>query len=168
MKNKAIHFLAVLVLLAGIVFPLQVSGTAPGDEPREVRRQFPFAVLAETEIDLGKVPGGSPVSGVIRITNEGAEDLLVGKVRGSCGLMIGSWPAEPVAQGEQLQISFRFDGNRLGPFERLITIHTNAWQKDLVVSVRGEILPPGQAMPTGQVVLPGQALPPRQHDKQTF
>lgn len=103
---------------------------------------FPYAVLEKSEVDFGKVTGGTSVSGNIRITNEGAVDLLVAKVRGSCGLMIASWPGEPVRQGEQLQINFRYDSGRLGPFERFITIHTNAWQKDLVVRVCGEVVPP--------------------------
>jgi hypothetical protein len=141
-KMLLFRFLVTAIAMAGIAVPLNGAVTAPANEPPEARVDFPYAVLEKSEIDFGKVTGGSPVSGHIRITNEGAVDLLVAKVRGSCGLMIASWPGEPLGQGEQLQISFRYDGNRLGPFERFITIHTNAWQKDLVVKVSGEVVPP--------------------------
>jgi hypothetical protein len=140
MKKLLFRFMAACLLLAGA--PILLRGETPDNEPPEARTLFPYAVLEQTEVDFGIVTEGSPIQGTIRITNEGEVELLVVKVRGSCGLMIGSWPAEPVGQGEQLQISFRYDSSRPGPFERLVTIHTNAWQKDLVVKVRGEVLPP--------------------------
>lgn len=109
-------------------------------DPPEARQRYPYAVLERDVFEFGKLEAGPAVRGTIIITNEGAVDLLIAKVRGSCGLMIPSWPAS-VSPGGEAQIHFRYDGSRLGPFERHITIHTNAWQKDLVVKVRGEILP---------------------------
>jgi hypothetical protein len=124
--------------------PLQVSGgeAVKAEGYPGILEHYPYAVLEAAEYNFGRVTAGSVLAGIIVISNEGAADLLVAKVRSSCGLMIPSWPTQPTPRGENIRISFRYDSSRTGPFERLITIHTNAWQKDLVVKVRGEVIPP--------------------------
>lgn len=118
------------------------GSTTPDATETNPREHYPYAVSDGTEQDFGKVHAGTRINGTISITNEGSEDLLVARVRSSCGLMIPTWPDMPTPPGETLLITYRYDSDRIGPFERLITIHTNAWQKDLVVRVRGEIIPP--------------------------
>lgn len=124
-----------VVFLGGQIQPVQ------SELPDEVvRAGFPYAVLNSDSIDFGTVERGAVISGRLQITNEGAYDLLIVKVRSSCGLLIQTWPSAPVKPGEMAVINFRYDSNIPGPFERLITLHTNAWQKNLVVKVKGEVV----------------------------
>lgn len=107
----------------------------------EARERYPYAELNQKEITFDSLKQGSVLAGTIVIKNEGARDLVIAQVRSSCGLMIQSWPTSPVQPGKEVSIHFRYDSQRLGAFERFITIHTNAWQKDIVVKIRGEVVP---------------------------
>lgn len=107
----------------------------------EARTRYPYAVLSQKEITFDQLRQGSVIAGKIVIKNEGAAELVIAQVRSSCGLMIQSWPTAPVQPGEEISLHFRYDSQRLGAFERFITIHTNAWQKDIVVKIKGEVIP---------------------------
>ncbi len=106
-----------------------------------ITENYPYAVLSADTIDMGTVQAGERFTGRITITNEGKPDLLIARVRSSCGLMIPNWPTEPIRQGEDATINFRYNTNRPGPFTRNIIIHTNGYRKTLVVAVYGEIIP---------------------------
>ncbi len=132
--------LPILVMFLTGIF-VQVALAQSEESFETVRKQFPFAVLESDTIDLGKLGYGQQIRPSIRIRNEGEHDMLIAKVRSSCGLMIPTWPVEPVAHGDEAVIQLRYDTSRLGPFVRYVVIHTNAWQKTLTVTVMGEITP---------------------------
>ncbi len=67
--------------------------------------------------------------------------MYISKVRSSCGLMIPTWPEGAIEQNDTVNIRYRYDTSRMGPFIRKIIIHTNAWEKDLVITVKGEVIP---------------------------
>ncbi len=98
---------------------------------------YPQAEARPAAVDMGEVVQGSLLRGSFSIKNTGGKPLLIAQVRSSCGVMIPAWPRDPIAPGDSATIGFRYDTGRKGPFHRLITIHTNARQKTLVVEVRG-------------------------------
>lgn len=130
--SRFLFFLASLIVLPVCVF---------STDDEIARQTYPYVVVEPVRFDFGQIPTGQPITGKIELSNEGAYDLVIAKARSSCGLMIQTWPSAPVAPGDKVTISFRFDTNRTGPFDRLITIHTNAWQKNLIIEVRGEVMP---------------------------
>ncbi len=125
----------VLALLFFLSFSLM-----PDDDV--LRYSYPYAVADAEVIDLGIITAGSRAVGELKIYNRGHKDLQIARVRSSCGLMIPTWPTEAIGRDEAAVISFRYNSNRLGPFERNIIVHTNAWQKTIIVRVVGEIIPP--------------------------
>ncbi len=125
-----------ILLIVNIFMVLNVSADDTG-----IKSSFPFAVLSTDTLDMGIIEQGNRADGQIGITNEGKPDLLIARVRSSCGLMIPTWPDKPVKTGEEVFINFRYNTNRIGPFKRNIIIHTNAWQKTLIVYVHGEVIP---------------------------
>lgn len=130
-------FFPVILCLVGI--PYGFSNEVYDED--EARTRYPFAVLSQKEITFDPMKQGSVIAGKIIILNEGAVELVIAQARSSCGLMIQSWPSAPVLPGDEITLNFRYDSQRLGAFERFITIHTNAWQKDIVVKIRGEVIP---------------------------
>lgn len=128
--------LAILFWVLGITSLSVVAG-----EDDERKNRFPIAVIEDDEIDMGQITEGTRQTGEIKITNIGEEDLLIGRVRSSCGLMIPNWPEDPVEKDDEVIIRFRYDTTRLGPFERKVIIHTNGWQKNLIITVSGEVIP---------------------------
>ena len=122
-----------------LIFLLISELPAQSPPVAQLRREFPYAELSASHIDLGTLIRGNPKQAVITLQNTGSHPLLIGAVRSSCGLMIPSWPIAALQPGQQANISFRYDASRLGPFERFITIHTNAFQKTLKVKVTGQV-----------------------------
>ncbi len=105
----------------------------------DVRNSYPYAVIRPAQINLGVAETGSMMRGRFTIYNEGEEALLIAGVRSSCGMMIPSWPSAPIVPGDSAIIQIRYDTSRVGSFTRLLTIHSNARQKTLVVGVHGEV-----------------------------
>lgn len=130
MLKTAIIFLVIMFGFTGI---------SAGEKP--VNTDHPVLQLESREIDMGQLVSGGRVSGEIHITNAGSKDLLIGRVRSSCGLMIPIWPDEPIAEGNEVVIRFRYNTSRLGPFNRNIIIHSNGHPKTHVVKVTGEVIP---------------------------
>lgn len=133
--SKTFFYLLFLTTLPVIFQP------AVAADPPEARSQFPYALLSADSIDMRTLQPGSQAQGSLTITNAGRYDLVISRVRSSCGLLITTWPAQPLKPGEQGTISFRYDTTRPGPFDRNIVIHTNAWQKNIVVPVKGQVMP---------------------------
>lgn len=138
-----------LKTFAVIIFLLFISMGMAVEKPPvdELRSNFPYAELSASHIDLGVLKLGRQATGSISIHNTGVHPLLIATVRSSCGLMTPSWPTKPIGAGEKVTISFRYDANRPGPFERIITIHTNSWQKTLAVKVTGNVESPQGDIP---------------------
>lgn len=139
--NKALAGI-IPVLICGLC--MLRPGLANYTSQNEIKSNYPYASLAEEEIDMGIMQTGSNGDGYITLTNLGVPDLLIARVRSSCGLIIPTWPETPVNQGDTVNIRFRYNTSRLGPFERKVIIHTNAWQKNLSVTVTGEVIPEDQ------------------------
>ncbi len=109
---------------------------------KDIKASYPYAILLSNDtINMGTIEAGSRATGQIRLRNEGTPDLLIAKVRSSCGLMIPTWPTDAIKTGEEATINFRYNTNRIGPFTRNIIIHTNSYQKTLIIPVYGEIIP---------------------------
>ncbi len=126
------------ILVLALLF---TSFSAPAAAEADIKASYPYAVLIEDTINMGIIERTDRVTAEIRLRNEGTPGLTIAKVRSSCGLMIPTWPTETIYTGEEAIIRFRYNANRLGRFERNIVIHTNAWQKTLVVPVYGEVIP---------------------------
>lgn len=130
MQIKAIILLVILL-----------AAFAAMADDEDVRASHPYAVLSNDTINMGTIETGSRAAGEIRLRNEGNPDLLIAKVRSSCGLMIPTWPTEAIRKEEEVTITFRYNTNRIGPFTRNIIIHTNGYKKTLVVHVYGKVIP---------------------------
>ena len=131
--------LVLIFFMQSCLFFAAMPATAGHDQ--EIKKRHPYVVLETDTIDIGVVKTGSQVRPSVKLVNAGAHDLLIAKVRSSCGLMIPTWPVDPVSQGGEAVIQLRYDTSRPGPFVRHVMIHTNAWQKTLIITIMGEVSP---------------------------
>ena len=132
----------ILIILLTFIIPGTTLAQEANEE--EIKSGYPYASLSEEEIDMGVMKAGSNGDGTITLTNLGEPDLLIARIRSSCGLMIPTWPETAISRGDTVSVRFRYNTSRLGSFERKITIHTNGWQKNLIVTVKGEVIPEEQ------------------------
>lgn len=134
-------YVCLLICSLAILFAWSYNALASDTDEAALKRSYPWAIIEKDTIDLGVLQQGFTSRSQITIRNEGRFDLIIAGVRSSCGLMIPNWPTEPVQPDEEAIISFRYNASRLGPFERKITIHTNAYQKTKVITVLGKVVP---------------------------
>ena len=80
-------------------------------------------------------------------TNTGGAPLLISEVRASCGCTTPEWSKEPVLPGKRGFVSATYDPkNRPGPFDKSITVTTNANPASVILHIKGEVSPKPQTM----------------------
>lgn len=104
----------------------------------------------EKVINYGKIEKGANGTRVFKFKNEGTEPLVLNSVRASCGCTTPKWTREPIAPGEEGEINVKYDTNRLGNFHKTVTVQSNAANKTVVLTIKGQVLNPNaqQTTPT--------------------
>ncbi|RLD32399.1 MAG: hypothetical protein DRI88_03440 [Bacteroidetes bacterium] len=82
-------------------------------------------------------------------TNTGNEPLILSKPRSSCGCTIPSWPKEPILPGESNVIKVTYNTKKAGPFNKTVTIYSNAkGNSSVVLRIKGKVIAkPAEALP---------------------
>lgn len=94
--------------------------------------------------DFGTFPEeNGKVSCEFKFTNTGKADLVLQKVRASCGCTTPEWTKEPVKPGASGIVKATYNASgRPGAFNKTITVTTNVGEKRL--SIKGEVVPKAQ------------------------
>ncbi len=97
--------------------------------PAEAADKQPKTVVAQREVDLGRVREGDVVSATFVIENKGEADLIIRDVSASCGCTIPRklTPDEKkVEPGESVKIVAKFNSaNRMGKQRKTVNVYTN-------------------------------------------
>lgn len=108
--------------------------------------------FAEKVINYGKIEKGANGTRVFKFKNEGTEPLVLNSVRASCGCTTPKWTREPIAPGAEGNITVKYDTNRMGNFHKTVTVNSNATNKTVVLTIKGQIMNPAaqKTTPTKQ------------------
>ncbi|MBN2667905.1 MAG: DUF1573 domain-containing protein [Bacteroidales bacterium] len=72
--------------------------------------------------------------------NDGSSPLIVNNVTASCGCTTPEWTKAPIPKGGTGTIKVSFDPkNRPGPFNKSITVASNASNNNVVLHIKGEV-----------------------------
>lgn len=94
-----------------------------------------------TEHDFGIVDYNAPAVYDFVFTNTGTEPLIVQKPKTSCACALPSWPKDPIMPGKQDKVSVTYNTNKVGKFNRYVTVTSNAINSPtIVLKIRGEVL----------------------------
>jgi hypothetical protein len=93
-------------------------------------------------INYGKVEKGGNGTRVFKFKNEGTEPLVLNSVRASCGCTTPKWTREPIAPGTEGEITVKYDTNRMGNFHKTVTVQSNASNKTVVLTIKGQVMNP--------------------------
>lgn len=107
----------------------------------EHNAEEPVIFVEDSVINFGKVSHGAKLTKEISVVNKGERVLKIANVRGSCGLMVVSYPRQEIAPGESAIINIKYDTSRIGKFERILTIHSNSSHNTIRLRITGEIIP---------------------------
>tara|TARA_B100000900_G_scaffold363673_1_gene337826 strand:- start:822 stop:1271 length:450 start_codon:yes stop_codon:yes gene_type:complete len=108
--------------------------------------------FAEKVINYGKIEKGANGTRVFKFKNEGTEPLILNSVRASCGCTTPKWTREPIAPGAEGNITVKYDTNRMGNFHKTVTVNSNATNKTVVLTIKGQVMNPAaqKTTPTKQ------------------
>jgi len=76
-------------------------------------------------IDYGTIKKGSEKDRIFKFKNVGKKPLILTEVTASCGCTIPSYPKTPLKPKKSSEIKVTYDTNRVGPFNKTITVNSN-------------------------------------------
>lgn len=98
-----------------------------------------FKFVEETH-DFGKIPQGKPVTYEFKFTNTGDTPLIITSVEASCGCTVPKYSSTPVKKGETGVITATFNAAAVAPFNKVITVKSNARTPVKTLYIKGEVI----------------------------
>lgn len=123
----------VFLFLIGLI---SFSAKAQQKTPAENAPVFKFK---KEVIDYGEIEKGSDGTRVFTFKNIGKSPLIINDVRTTCGCTVPSKPKEPIMPGATGEITVKYDTNKAAPFNKAITIFSNASEAKKVVYIKGRV-----------------------------
>ncbi|MES2285385.1 MAG: DUF1573 domain-containing protein [Bacteroidota bacterium] len=109
----------------------------------------------ETEVmDYGTIAHNADGNREFKFTNVGKEPLIISNAVGSCGCTTPNWPKEPIKPGETAVIKVKYATDRVGAFEKTITLTSNADTPSKVIKIKGVVNPDPTPAPTPALATP--------------
>lgn len=96
----------------------------------------------ETEVvDYGTIEHNADGNREFKFTNTGKEPLIITNAVGSCGCTTPQWPKEPIKPGASGVIKVHYATDRVGAFEKTVTLTSNADTPSKVIKIKGVVKP---------------------------
>lgn len=126
--------------IAGVLVGLMlVFGTYAQEKAKENGAIITFKEAAH---DFGDIHQGDKVQHVFTFENTGNEPLIITNVRVTCGCTAPQWPRDPIAPGQEGEITIQFNSTgKMGRQNKVITVESNAANKDNKMTIVTNILP---------------------------
>lgn len=121
-------------LLSILAFVFLGAVAASAQDAKGPKMQFDIMTIDYGTIDKG----GDPIR-KFKFTNVGNEPLIIKTAKGSCGCTVPTYPKEPILPGESNVIEVRYDTQRVGAFQKQVTLTTNETGEDKVLTIKGEV-----------------------------
>ena len=96
--------------------------------------------FAQETHDFGKIEQGKPVTYVFEFKNMGTDPIIVNDATASCGCTKPHWTSEPVMPGKMGSVSATFNAASGGPFNKQVTVMSNAEGGQTVLYLKGEVV----------------------------
>lgn len=101
-------------------------------------------------IDYGKIKHYSNGTKEFYFTNTGTKPLLITNVQGSCGCTVPTWPKQPIKPGATNKIIVKYATDRVGKFEKSVTVFSNASNGSVQLTIKGDVSPLPKILPPGE------------------
>lgn len=110
----------------------------------------PAISLDKETHDYGDIAYDANGACQFKVTNTGTEPLVISNCQGSCGCTVPKCDPNPIAPGASSFIDVKYDTKRPGPFQKSVTINSNAVNSPVkVVTIKGTVGPDPAQTPTG-------------------
>ena len=146
-----------LILCAAIGVNAQETTT-----PNPVNPNAPKFKFVTEEIDYGTIEHNADGNREFKFTNVGKEPLIISNAAGSCGCTVPTSPKEPIKPGESAVIKVHYATDRVGAFEKTVTLTSNADVPSKVIKIKGVVKPDPTPAPGTTPAAPGAPVPTEQ------
>lgn len=109
----------------------------------------------KTTNDYGTLKKGGEPNCEFRLTNTSKEMLVITSAQGSCGCTVPTYPKEPIKPGQTVVITVHYDTNRIGPFEKQVTVNFQGKDTPAVLKIKGTV-----EAPPSETAFPGPGSTP--------
>lgn len=96
--------------------------------------------FAKETHDFGKVEQGKPVTYVFEFKNTGSTPVIIDDAQASCGCTKPNWTREAVMPGKTGMVSATFNAAAMGPFNKSVTVISNAETGNMMLYLKGEVV----------------------------
>jgi hypothetical protein len=141
--KKAILSIGLMMCAAIGGINAQEVTTAPVPNPNGAEMTFESEV-----IDYGTIEHNANGLREFKFKNTGKEPLIISNGVGSCGCTVPEWPKEPIKPGASGVIKVKYATDRVGAFEKTITLTSNAKTPSKVLKIKGTVKPDPAGAPT--------------------
>lgn len=132
-----------LIFSIGFMLCLVLAGKSQETTVTSVNPNAPEIVFETEIIDYGNIEKGSDGSREFKFKNAGKEPLIISGASGSCGCTVPTAPLnQPFKPGESGSIKVKYDTERVGAFEKTVTITSNAKTSTKVIKIKGVVKDP--------------------------
>lgn len=128
---------SVLLFLMFTIAIISVNGQELQTTVKSAAGDSTTIVFTETTHDYGTMTKGADGNYTFTFKNTGSLPLVLTNVKSSCGCTVATWPREPIAPEKTGEIKVKYDTNRVGPFQKTITVTSNA--KTTVLTIKGTV-----------------------------
>lgn len=139
-------------LLLSLTFLLSATMVSAQERPAPQRmaidpqvaatdKNAPVITFKTTTVDYGTIAYQSNGERVFTFTNTGKSPLVVKNVNSSCGCLTPTWSKEPIRPGKSGEIKAHYDTNRIGNFNKTLTVFSNASNHTVVLQIKGTVIP---------------------------
>lgn len=96
--------------------------------------------FAKETHDFGKIEQGKPATYAFEFKNTGSEPVIISDASASCGCTKPSWSKDPIMPGKTGSVSATYNAAAGGPFNKSVTVMSNAETPSVVLYLKGEVV----------------------------
>ncbi len=136
MKKLVITLFACIAYIA-----VNAQNTNPTTTTPTVNPNAPVMTFDNKIHDFGKIQLNGKALVEFKFTNTGKSPLIISGCRASCGCTSPDCPVNPIDPGKTGSIKVEYTTtNRPGPFQKNVTITSNASNTTEILTIKGEVL----------------------------
>jgi hypothetical protein len=136
---------------------------APTDAVKAVNPKAADIKFNSLEIDYGTIEHNADGNREFKFKNVGKEPLIIANCQGSCGCTVPTWPKEPIMPGKSGIIKVKYATDRIGHFQKNVTVTSNAKVEKVVLTIKGDVKPDANPTPAPPAPDKKSELAPAQH-----
>lgn len=135
--------LTVILLSIFAVMQLTAQSSDKVENPNAPKINFEKVIH-----NYGTILKNSDGTCEFKFTNDGKEPLILSRPKSSCGCTVPTWPKQPILPGKSDAIKVTYSTNRVGPFNKTVTVYSNASNNPIKLQIKGKVVnEPKEVMP---------------------